>query len=699
MDRREFVKTTAAASMALALPKAPAAAAVPMAGPEIEKRTREMLARMSLKEKVALMSGRSNLWKMFTSLVTKEEKTKNTPGNERLGLPGIRFTDGPRGINLNRSTCFPVSMARGASWDPALEERVASAMGYEARAQGANFSGGVCINALRHPAWGRAQETFGEDPYHLSTMGAAMVRGLQNHVMACVKHFACNSIEESRFFVNVKIGERPLREVYLPHFKACVDAGAASVMSAYNDLNGELCGHNDGLLRGILKGEWGFSGFVVSDFFFGVEDTVEAAMAGLDVEMPLTRYYGRRLEKAVRHGRVPITVIDQAATRIIRQGLRFIHLEDAPGYHESRVAGPEHTALALESARKSMVLLKNQKAALPLDRKETKRIAVLGELADAPNTGDVVSSIVRPPYVVTPLQGIKELAGGEVRYGGSSLTQARKLSAWAEAVIIVAGYTWKDEGEYAGTGGGDRESLHLHGEDVELIRAASGECDRCVVAVEGGSAVLMDRWLDGVQAVIMAWYPGMEGGTALAEIIFGDTNPSARLPINFPRSEDQLPYFSNKDREIEYDMYHGYRLADKKGHRPLFPFGFGKSYTSFEYSNLRLDKNKTGKDGSVTVSVDVKNTGGRRGEETVQLYAGVRGSGVDRPVKELKGFKKISIEPGCAATASFELNARDLAYYRSSSGEWVIEEAECMVFAGPSAAERDLLSCSFSIRG
>ncbi len=307
----------------------------PLSAGEIEERAFGLLLQMTLTEKIAQMSGDSGRVRGVATMARAYNmKPMPAGGNARLGIPAIQFSDGPRGVVVNHSTCFPVSMARGATWDVALEARVGDAMGVEARSLGANFLAAVCINVLRHPAWGRAQETYGEDPYHLGEMGVALVQGLQRHVMACVKHYACNSIENSRMKVNIRIGERALREIYLRHFKRCVDAGAASVMSAYNQVNGDYCGHNTRLLREILKEEWGFDGFVMSDFVFGIRDARAAALAGMDMEMPFRWHYVNNLEKLVRSGEVPEAVIDEAVMRILRQKLRFAQVGEPDRYGE-----------------------------------------------------------------------------------------------------------------------------------------------------------------------------------------------------------------------------------------------------------------------------------------------------------------------------------------------------------------------------
>ena len=274
------------------------------ASSDVDAGARHLLAQMTLDEKIGQMSGDTP---MLSGLIGMAHGYNVRPfpagENRRLGVPALQFTDGPRGVVMNHSTCFPVAMARGATWDPDLEERVGDAIGVEARSLGANFFAGICINVLRHPAWGRAQETFGEDPFHLGEMGAALVRGAQRHLMACVKHFACNSIEDTRMTVDVRVDERTLREVYLPHFKRCVDEGAAAVMSAYNKVNGEYCGHNRRLLREILKSEWGFDGLVMSDFMWGIHDATAAANSGMDVEMPLRQHYAKKLRALVESGR------------------------------------------------------------------------------------------------------------------------------------------------------------------------------------------------------------------------------------------------------------------------------------------------------------------------------------------------------------------------------------------------------------
>ena len=671
-----------------------------------EERINELLSKMTLEEKIYQMSGDESWIGLVDMLFQYNHRPFPAGKNKRLGIPPIKFTDGPRGLCLDHSTCFPVAMARGATWDTELQERVGDTVGYEARAQGADYYGGVCINVPRHPGWGRSQETFGDDPHHLGAMAVAMINGVQKHVMACAKHFACNSIEEARFFVDVQVDERTLREIYLRHFEKCVEAGVASVMSAYNKVNGYYCGHNRHLLRDILKEEWGFDGFVMSDFIWGVKDGVAGANAGLDMEMPSAWRYGRRLKKAVRRGDVDEAVIDEAVTRILRQKARFAPAGDPARYDREKVASSEHAMLALEVAQKSIVLLKNEGGALPLGLDSIRNIAVIGELADKANIGDRGSSRVRPPYVVTPLHGIRDKVGGRVEVvydSGKDLANARRVAGNAEAVIVVAGLTYKEEGEYLSDlsrVGGDRDDLDLPAGQETLIKAVAEAADRCVVVLEGGSAITMGAWKDEVEAILMVWYPGMEGGHAIADILFGDINPCGKLPITFPESADQLPFFDRKAKTIEYGYYHGYRLFDKEGLRPAFPFGFGLSYTEYEYGNLRLSEKRIGKGGRIAVSFDVTNTGEMEGHEVAQLYVGYKGSKVDRPVKELKGFARLDLEPGETKTGLIEVKAEDLAYYDTDAGAWESEEIEYAVHVGPSSRYEDLqLSDTFMVSG
>jgi beta-glucosidase len=675
---------------------------------EVDARARELLARMSLAEKLHQLSGDTPLLAGMREM-RRAYNARPLPAGAvpRLGLPGVRFTDGPRGVVMYRSTCFPAAMARGATWDPELEERVGDAIGVEARSQGANLFAGVCVNLLRHPGWGRAQETYGEDPHHLGEMGAALVRGVQRHVMACVKHFAANSIENARFRVDVRISERVLREVYLPHFERCVDEGVAAVMTAYNRLNGSFCGQSRHLIREVLEGEWGFRGFVMSDFLLGIRRAGPAIEAGMDLEMPFRLHFGRPLRRLVRRGRVPESRIDDSVLRILRQLLRFSGPGEGERYGPDSVAGEAHRALAREVARKSMVLLRNDpvrrgtEPLLPIDPRRVRRIALLGRLATAPNLGDRGSSQVRPPAVVTALDGLRAASGGRFEIDCDPARSPDAAAARAEAAdlaVLVVGYGPRDEGEYLPLqGGGDRRSLSLRPEDEALIRAVVARRPETVVVLIGGSAILTEGWRAAVPAILMAWYPGMEGGHALAELLLGVASPSGRLPCVFPAAESQLPFFDARARSIEYGLLHGQRLLDARGQEPAFPLGFGLGYTRFRYAQLELDADRIARDGVLGVAVDLTNAGERAGEEVVQLYAGAEASRVERPTRWLVGFQKLSLAPGETRRVRFALPARRLGFWDEERGAWAVEATSYRVWAGPWAREADLLSAPFTV--
>lgn len=664
----------------------------------IERELDAFIPLLSLEEKVAMMSGKDFYQNFFT--VDKRQfgmRAYNAGGGcERLGAAPLSYADGPRGVRMpNPTTCFPVSMARGASWDVDLERRIGVAMGVEARALGLTLLSNVCINLLRHPAWGRSQETYGEDPHHVGEMGAALVEGTQSqNVMATIKHLAVNSIENARFKVDVKASERVLHEVYLPHFKRAVDAGCATVMSAYNKINGDYCGHSAHLLRDILKGEWGFEGFVHSDWVKGVYGA-DAAQAGLDIENPEAVFFGEELVSAVKKGTVEEAAVDDAVRRILRMQLRFSRAADPRAYSEDDVACAEHTALAREAAEKSMVLLKNENA-LPLDRRNL-RVAVLGRLADLENLGDHGSSKVNPPYAVTPLQGIKTLIGEEATVcwdASGDAESSSRLAQDADVAVLVVGYTYEDEGEFIpgnealegleGGGahkGGDRACLRLPAADVDLIRSVAATGIKTVVCVMGGGAILMDEWAGAANAILMIWYPGMEGGTALARVLFGDVSPSGKLPFSIPSDERHLPFFDRDADDISYDMFHGYTLFDRDGVVPAYPFGHGLSYTEFSYGTPTLDIAGN----SATVRVDITNTGAQDGAEVAQLYLGYSNSAITRPRKLLRGFTRLELSPGETRTAEFVLDRQSCAHYDDAARDWKVEPIAFEVFVGASS--------------
>lgn len=651
----------------------------------VAARVDDLLARMSLAQKVAQMHGLQLL---------AVDGLYQAGGVPELGIPALKMVDGPRGLSkgTGTATAFPVGMARGATWDPALEKRVGAAIALEVRARGGNVLLAPTINILRHPGWGRSQETYGEDPFHMGALAVGFIAGAQNHVVASAKHFALNSIEDTRFDVDVSVDPRTLHEVYLPHFRRAVEeAGVGSVMSAYNKVEGAYCAENRPLLTDILKEGWGFRGFVESDWVFGVYSTVPSALAGLDIEMPTDRFFGDDLLAAIEAGEVPQAVVDGAVRRILRTSLCF-GLDELDPVDPAVIEGEEHRALAREVARKSMVLLKNDGAALPLERGEVKKIAVVGALAGLANLGDHGSSEVVPAAAVSPLAGLQAAAGDvEVVALARDQLDAAELSqvADADAAVVVVGLTWEDEGEAIPfqDGGGDRDSLRLRDAHEQLIRAVAAENPRTIVVLEGGGAIVVRPWVDEVPAVLMAWYPGMEGGHALAELLFGEVAPSGKLPLTVPRDPAQLPPFDHEGLAVTYDYFHGYRLLDRDDETPEFAFGHGLSYTSFGYQALRVEPDTLAPGGAAKVSVEVTNTGSRAAEEVVQLYVGYP-DGVTRPRRELKGFGRVALAPGETVRLEMELAADSLAYYDAEAVAWRTQAGRHTIAVGSSS--RDL---------
>jgi beta-glucosidase len=609
---------------------------------------------------------------------------------DRVGLPGLAFSDGPRGCVIGNATAFPVSMARGATWDPDLEERVGDAIGRELRAAGANLTGAVCVNVLRHPAWGRAQETYGEDPHHVGELGAALTRGLQRHVLACVKHLACNSMENARFSVDIEVEEVALHEVYLPHFRRIVDEGVASVMSAYNSVNGGWCGQNRDLLTGVLRDEWGFAGFVISDWIFGLRDAGPSLAAGLDVEMPYRMVRAQHLAAGIDAGEATEADVDAAVQHVVATLLRFDDVLSSPAPPRDVLGAPEHRELAREVAARSVVLLRNEPVdggpVLPLAAGAS--LAVVGRLADTVNLGDGGSSDVWDLECTTVLDGVRQRAARVTFDDGADPEAAAAVAAGAEVAVVVVGYTFLDEGEFIGDSdpalaalfpagdepevverflgtlgdlppterperigerpggfsvGGDRDTLRLRPADVELVRAVAAANPRTVVVLQAGSAVVCSEWVHDVPAVVQAWYGGCQAGPGLADVLFGDVNPSARLPFSVPADEADLPDFDRDATSFRYDRWHGWWHLARTGRAPAFPFGFGGSYTTFALGSADLAR----EGGTLVVTGAVRNTGDRDGADVVQVYAELPDA--EAPDR-LVGFARVEVPAGGDAT-------------------------------------------------
>ncbi len=631
----------------------------------------KLCAELTQREKLRMLSGRGFFARNGFDLITKGQKYNCRPclagGVKRLGIPAVAFSDGPRGVVMGNSTCFPVSMARGASFNEALEYEIGCAVADEVTAQGGNYFAGICINLLRNPRWGRAQETYGEDPFLLGRMGAALTRAVQSKgVIACPKHFAVNSIENLRFSVNVQADEKTMHEVYLPHFRACIEAGAMSVMGAYNLFRGERCCESGYLLKDVLRGQWGFTGFTISDFLFGVRSAAKALKAGLDIEMPQRlRYCLLPLE--LRRGKISAKDIDNSVQSILRGLIKVTPgLLPAP---KSVIACEKHAALAKRAALEGTVLLKNN-GVLPL--RPGNKIAVIGRYANKINVGDHGSSAVYAPHTVTPYEGLCRVYGKEnvILCEGTDFTARRAEIASCAAVLLCVGSDYKQEGENlanfskrAGAAqkamGGDRFSLRLPAQEVELIHRACAANGRVVVDIIGGSAYVIGEWQDEAAAILHSFYGGMQGGAALAELVAGLENPCGHLPFTMAAREEDYPAFlfpGEKTDEIEYGYYHGYSLLAHEGKTAAYPFGFGLSYTQFEYTDIRAaDAGDT-----VEFTLNVHNTGAFDGKTVVQVYAAAP---AERPEKYLKGFVKVFVPAGQTVSAAVTVNKADLRFY------------------------------------
>lgn len=636
---------------------------------------------------------------------------------DRLGIPGVRFTDGPRGVVMGNSTAFPASVARAATWDVEVEKQVGDAIGAEARAQGANLFAGVCINVPPFPGWGRSQEAYGEEPLLTGAMGEALITGVQPWVMACVKHYALNSMEESRFSADIEVDENVMHEAYLPHFRRAVESGADAVMSAYNSVNGEWAGQSRHLLTEILRQDWGFEGLVMTDFVWGLRDPIGSVAAGQDIEMPFRQQRARALPDALADGRLPREAVTTAATRIIASQIRLA-VRALPDPDPAVVASPAHRALAREVARRGAVLLRNKPIGgvpvLPLSETRLGTVAVTGKLATTPNLGDNGSSRVRPPSESSILAGLHERLGDRAVYVPNVSATPAGVSS-ADVAIVVVGMGAADEGESmasadansfavfggvfrskllqrmgaaAGSAalkalefGGDRRDLHLTAEDVALIEQVAALNPRTVVVLIGGSTIMPDPWDQSVAAILLAWYPGMEGGRAIADVLLGDAEPSGRLPFAIPVTQTDLPVTSWRAKSVRYPRWFGQQRLDRNDVAAAYPLGYGQGYTTFRIESLSSPEQNDAE--QLTVDVQVSNTGTRAGRHVVQIYAAQQ-TDPTLPRRALIGFAPVQLEAGESAVVTINSSLRPLqqwldGHFTGPSGYWQIEASS---FAG-----------------
>lgn len=684
------------------------------AGRPIEERVEDALVRMTLEEKVALCHAQSKF---------------SSAGVPRLGIPEMWMSDGPHGIRAEKlwdewddagwtsdsCTAFPALTCLAATWNPALADTYGQAVGEEARYRNKAVLLGPGVNIYRTPLNGRNFEYMGEDPFLASTMVVPYIQGVQrNGVAACVKHFAVNDQETDRFNVEVKIDDRTLHEIHLPAFKAAVhEGGVWAVMGSYSIYKGQHCCHNQYLLRDLLKRDWGFDGVVISDWG-GTHDTREAALNGLDMEMGswtngLTLSWSNAYNEyfladpfleLLRSKEIDEEIVNDKARRILRLMFRTTMNPDRP---YGSFATKEHALIGRKIAQEGIVLLKNQDNLLPLDPKQPRRILVVGENAKKMMTLGGGSSELKVKYEISPLQGIESYfaPASQVTYaeGYSSvptqnrhalLLEAVDAARKADVVIFVGGL---NKNENQDCEGADRRSLNLpYGQD-ELIGELARVNRNLVAVIISGNAVAMP-WVNEVPAIVEAWYGGTEAGNAIALVLAGEVNPSGKLPFTFPvRLEDNpaiaLDAYPGDGKQVEYKegIFVGYRWNDRERIKPLFCFGHGLSYTTFEYGKVTAEGRQMGPDGTITVSVPVKNTGSRAGAEIVQLYVSDLKSSLPRPVKELKGFRKIMLQPGQEQTVSFTIDRKALSFYDDTKQDWVAEPGAFEALVGASACD------------
>jgi beta-glucosidase len=695
----------------------------------VEQRVADLLGRMTLDEKASMLAG---------------ENWMQTVPIPRLGIPSIKMSDGPLGVRqwggpsedtVRRpelkdftSTAFPSGIAIAATWDVGVARSVGQAIAQESKAAGRDMILAPTVNIQRTPLWGRNFEGYGEDPYLTSMMAVNYIKGVQGEgIIATVKHFAANNQEFERHRIDEAIDERTLNEIYFPAFKAAVQqAGVWSVMSAYNKVNGTWCAENPYLLKDVLQKEWGFKGFVVSDWG-STYSTAATVNAGMSLEMPggdEARKWLKGDEQIrvgnggdwlakdkvlaeVKAGHIPVTNIDDNVARILR--IMFVSgIFDHPHTGDGQLDTPEQQAVARKASTESVILLKNTGDVLPLDAAKLKTVAVIGPNAMVARKGGGGSSRIDAKYTVTPLAGIKEKANGRFQVISAQgapdpdtaqdaqtpesrkqlLDEAVAAASKADVALVLIGDSPKVESEDF-----DRTTLDLPAGQDDLVQAVMKANRKTVVVFNSGAPVNVSKWVNDVPGLVAALFGGQETGHAVADVLFGDANPSGKLPFTFINDVKESPTFGNYPGEnlhVKYaeGIYVGYRYFDKKNITPQYPFGYGLSYTKFDYSGLKITPAKVSANTPVQVSLTVRNSGKRAGAEVVQLYVHDANASVDRPVKELKGFQRVELKPGEAKTVTFALDRGAMSFYSTAKKAWVAEPGQFEVSVG--ASSRDI---------
>ncbi|MCB0707751.1 MAG: glycoside hydrolase family 3 C-terminal domain-containing protein [Saprospiraceae bacterium] len=685
---------------------------------DVEAQIEALISQMTLEEKITMIHASSS----FTS-----------GGVERLGIPELVMSDGPHGVrhehgrdwekDLNvrdSSTYLPVGTALAATWNPELGYAFGSVLGSEANFRGKDVILGPGLNIIRSPLNGRNFEYLTEDPYLNAQMVVGYIKGVQDQgIAACAKHYVANNLEFEREKVNVEMSDRALHEIYLPGFKAAVQQGnVLTVMAAYNKFRGEYCAHNGFLLDDILKESFGFQGAVISDWN-AVKGTMESVNVGMDLEMgtdlsmlgsgkelDYSKFHmGDTLITLVNTGVVDVAVIDEKVRRLLRVMFATNMFDErSPGAYNTK----EHQQVARQIADEAIVLLKNDDKVLPLKKADIQTLAVVGANANRKHAGAGGSSQVKAYYEVTALEGLQNLAGESMtvnfsegyqikKDGGADaalIAEAVRNVAAADAAIYVGGWIhgysdeWNDNALDAEAT--DKPDMNLPFGQDELIQALLKANPNTIIVLMGGGPVDMQAWKADAKGILQAWYPGMEGGNALASILFGLQSPSGKLPMTFPEKLSDSPahklaQFPVENLQMDYtdDIYVGYRYFDSYDVAPAFPFGHGLSYTTFSYEDLSIEK--TG--GLVTVSLKITNTGDMAGAEVVQLYVKDEDSTLKRPEKELKAFQKVLLQPGESKTIQLELKEDAFSYYDDTQNKWILEAGTFTLLAGSSSRD------------
>lgn len=693
---------------------------------QMEKRIEKLIKKMTLEEKVGLLHGNSKFY---------------VAGVERLGIPEWSLNDGPHGVRaeINRhdwayagwtndsASYFPTGTAFAAAWNPELAYRRGEVLGEEARWRKKDVLLGPGVNIIRSPLCGRNFEYMSEDPYMNSVLAVAYIKGLQSRDVACsVKHFAVNNQETNRTTVDVECSERALREIYLPAFKAAVqEGGALTVMAAYNKFRGEFCAENNYLVRKILRNEWGFDGVYVTDWG-AAHSTVPSMEAGLDLEMGTLIdkyedwYYANPLIEAVKSGKIPMSLVDEKVGDVLRVMIKTNVLDPKKRFGPGSMNTKEHQQATYDAAAEAIVLLKNQNNLLPLDFSSIKSLAVIGDNATRKHSNGGLSSEIKAVYEVTPLEALRAKWGDKVdirfaqgyeklstfvegsNNGQSSgtfssktqesdalLKEAVEVARTSDVALLVCGLNHDYDTESF-----DRLNMDIPYGQVELIQEVVKANPRTIVVMIAGSPLNMAAVDICSPAIVWAWFNGMEGGNALVDVLSGKVNPSGKMPFTTPVSLDQSPAhalgnFPGRDLKVNYeeDILVGYRWFDTKGLPVVYPFGYGLSYTTFNYSNLNTDKKTYDQADTIQATFTLTNTGDREGAEVAQLYVSDPVCSVMRPVKELKGFKKVFLKPGESRRITLDIPVSSLAFYSEAQSQFVVEPGEFILQLGASVSD------------